>query len=64
MKGKHKCGYCELQKIPPGEQPKIKCNVPICDDCWEDWNRCFPPTLTTVNNLSIVIPVSNNHLER
>ena len=53
------CGFCIRSK--PHE---TKSGQPICDDCLEEWNKCFPP-LTSVNNLSIVRPVASLiHLER
>ena len=52
------CGFCMRSK--PHE---TKSGQPICDDCLEEYNRCFP--LTEVNNLSIVTPVASLiHLER
>ena len=51
------CGFCL--------QPKIIRSKPICDDCLKEWNKCFPDPLTTVNNLSTLIPVASLiHLER
>ena len=54
MKGKKQCGFCCRHEIDPKAESKTKAGTPICDQCAEDWNRCFPPTLTTVNNLPIV----------
>lgn len=65
MKGKKQCGFCCRHEIDPHAEPKTKSGTPICDQCAEDWNRCFPPTLTTVNNLPMIHPVASfNDLER
>ena len=50
-----------MQQRQPHE---TKSGQPICPDCLEEYNRCFPP-LTSVNNLPIVRPVASLiHLER
>lgn len=51
MKAKSKCGFCSQPKIPPGTVPATRGGQPICDDCLDDWNKCFPNPLTQVNNL-------------
>ena len=37
-----------MQQRQPHE---TKSGQPICPDCLDDWNKCFPDPLTTVNNL-------------
>ncbi len=51
MKGHKHCGFCEKPTIPPDEEPRMKGKILICGPCSEEYNRCFPPTLTTINNL-------------
>ena len=56
------CGFCLQPKIIRSKPHETKSGQPICPDCLDDWNKCFPP-LTTVNNLSKMQPVLTN-LER
>jgi len=58
------CGFCLQPKIIRSKPHETKSGQPICDDCLDEWNKCFPP-LTSVNYLSIVKPVASLiHLER
>lgn len=59
------CGFCLQPKIIRSKPHETKSGQPICDDCLAEWEKCFPDPLTTVNNLSIVVPVASLiHLER
>jgi transposase-like protein len=44
------CGFCLQPKIIRSKPHETKSGQPICPDCLEEYNRCFPP-LTSVNNL-------------
>lgn len=56
------CGFCLQPKIIRSKPHETKSGQPICPDCLDDLNKCFPP-LTTVNNLPKMQPVLTN-LER
>jgi len=56
------CGFCLQPKIIRSKPHETKSGQPICPDCLDDWNKCFP-LLTTVNNLPKMQPVLTN-LER
>ena len=48
------CGFCLQPKIIRSKPHETKSGQPICPDCLDcldDWNKCFPDPLTTVNNL-------------
>lgn len=45
------CGFCLQPKIIRSKPYETKSGQPICPDCLDDWNKCFPDPLTTVNNL-------------
>jgi len=36
------CGFCLQPKIVRSKPHETKSGQPICPDCLEDWNACFP----------------------
>lgn len=37
------CGFCLQPKIIRSKPHETKSGQPICPECLDDWNKCFPP---------------------
>ena len=37
------CGFCLHPKIIRSKPHETKSGQPICPECLDDWNKCFPP---------------------